>query len=231
MNIYAISDLHLSFANPKEMDIFGEKWESHFDKIKGDWQKKVKEGDVVLIPGDISWAMRLEEAQMDLDAIGALPGVKVMLKGNHDFWWSAPSRVRSVLPARMNILQYDCFEADEFVIGGTRGWMLPSDKNFTQRDGVVYEREKIRLRLSLDAAAACAKGRELIVMMHYPPVSQTGEPSEFSKIIDEYPVGQVVFGHIHNVPSGGQYSDILVNDTNYNLVSCDYLDFKLKKII
>ena len=231
MNIYAISDLHLSFANPKEMDIFGENWESHFDKIKGNWQKKVKASDVVLIPGDISWAMRLEEAQMDIDAIGALNGTKVMLKGNHDFWWSAPSRVRSALPQGMHILQYDCFETDGFVICGTRGWMLPSDKNFTQRDGVVYEREKIRLRLSLDAAVSCAKGRQLIVMMHYPPVNQTGEQSEFSKIIDEYPVCQVVFGHIHNVPSGGQYTDILVNGTNYNLVSCDYLDFKLKKII
>ncbi len=231
MNIYAISDLHLSFANPKEMDIFGENWESHFDKIRFDWLKKVKEKDIVLIPGDISWAMRLEEAQLDLSAIGALPGIKVMLKGNHDFWWSAPSRVRSVLPRGMHILQYDCFETDGFVIGGTRGWILPSDKNFTQRDGVVYEREKIRLRLSLDAAAAKAKGRELIVMMHYPPVSQAGEQSEFSKIIDEYTVCQAVFGHIHNAPPDGQYTDILVNHTNYNLVSCDYLDFKLKKII
>jgi predicted phosphohydrolase len=231
MNIYAISDLHLSFANPKEMDIFGENWESHFEKIGEDWRKNVKSEDFVLIPGDISWAMHLEEAQADLDAIGALPGSKVLLKGNHDFWWSAPSRVRAALAGGMHILQYDSLESDGFIVCGTRGWILPSDKNFTQRDNVVYEREKIRLRLSLDSAAARAKGRELIVMMHYPPVSAAGEQSEFSKIIDEYPVRHVVFGHIHISGAARQYTDLLVCDTIYNLVSCDYLDFKLKKII
>ena len=231
MNIYAISDLHLSFANPKEMDIFGENWESHFEKIRKDWRQNVKPEDFVLIPGDISWAMRLEEAQVDLDAIGALPGSKVLLKGNHDFWWSAPSRVRSALRAGTHILQYDSLEADGYLVCGTRGWILPSDKNFTQRDNVVFEREKIRLRLSLDSAMACAKERKLIVMMHYPPISAAGEQSEFSKIIGEYPVRQVVFGHIHNGSAARQYTDVMVGDTVYNLVSCDYLDFKLKKIV
>jgi len=231
MNIYAISDLHLSFSNPKEMDIFGENWESHFEKIREHWIENVKDEDYVLIPGDISWAMHLEEAKADLDAIGALPGNKVLLKGNHDFWWSAPSRVRATLAEGTHILQYDCLAAERFVICGTRGWLLPSDKNFTNRDTMIYEREKIRLRLSLDAAMECAKGRDLIAMMHYPPISATGEQSEFSRIIDEYPVRQVVFGHIHIGSANRQYTDVLVGGANYNLVSCDYLDFKLKKII
>jgi hypothetical protein len=231
MNIYAISDLHLSFANPKEMDIFGENWESHFDKIKEDWQKNVKNEDFVLIPGDISWAMRLEEAQIDLNAIAALPGSKVLLKGNHDFWWSAPSRVRSALAQGMHILQYDSLDAGGFMVCGTRGWILPLDKNFTSRDNVVYEREKIRLRLSLDSAAARAKGREMIAMMHYPPISAAGEQSEFSKIIGEYPVRHVVFGHIHSGSATKAFTDVSVGGATYNLVSCDYLDFKLKKII
>lgn len=231
MNVYAISDLHLSFANPKEMDIFGENWESHFEKISEDWRKNVTPDDCVLIPGDISWAMRLEEAQADIDAIGALPGSKILLKGNHDFWWSAPSRVRSALPDGMHILQYDSLEAGGFVVCGTRGWILPSDKNFTQRDNVVYEREKVRLRLSLDSAMARAGGRKLIAMMHYPPISASGGQSEFARIMDEYPVCQVVFGHIHNGGVLKQYTDVAIGETVYNLVSCDYLDFKLKKII
>lgn len=231
MNIYAISDLHLSFANPKEMDIFGENWESHFDKIKLDWLANVSSEDFVLIPGDISWAMHLKEALVDLDAIASLPGSKVLLKGNHDFWWSAPSRVRAALAQGMHILQYDSLDIGEAVLCGTRGWILPADKNFTQRDNVVYEREKIRLRLSLDSAAARANGREMIAMMHYPPITAAGERSEFSEIIGEYPVGQVVFGHIHSGTTGKQYTDVPVGGAVYNLVSCDYLDFKLKKII
>jgi len=231
MNIYAISDLHLSFANPKEMDIFGENWEGHFEKIKSDWQNKVAPDDFVLIPGDISWAMHLSEAQADLDAIGLLPGKKILLKGNHDFWWSAPSRVRTVLAEGMYILQYDSQEAGDYVVCGTRGWILPGDKNFAQRDQTVYEREKIRLRLSLDSAMDRANGRELIVMMHYPPVSALKECSEFAKIMEEYPVRQVVFGHIHNTSQNKQYTDIEAGGIIYNLVSCDYLDFKLKQII
>ena len=230
MNIYAISDLHLSFAHPKEMDIFGANWESHFEKINENWQQTVSQGDVVLIPGDISWAMQAEDAQPDLDAVSALPGTKILLKGNHDYWWSSPSRVRAALQNNTHILQYNNLDAGEWAVCGTRGWILPTDKNFTERDKVVYEREKLRLRLSLDSVQD--KDREIIVMMHYPPIYPNGEQTEFSKILDEYPVRQVVFGHIHNVgPNKTGFSDIKINRSVYNLVSCDYLDFKLKKIL
>ena len=229
MNIYAISDLHLSLANPKEMDIFGQNWESHFEKIKENWGKTVSPGDLVLIPGDLSWAMQMQDALPDLDAICALAGKKILLKGNHDYWWSSPSRVRGALKNNTHILQYDSLDEGSFAVCGTRGWILPTDKNFTGQDKVVYEREKIRLRLSLDSVKDPEK--QIIVMMHYPPVYPNGEQTEFSKIIDEYPVSHVVFGHIHNGGLSNIYTDIKINAAVYNLVSCDYLDFKLKKIL
>lgn len=229
MNIYAISDLHLSFANPKEMDIFGRNWESHFEKIRENWEQTVVAGDIVLIPGDLSWAMQIEDALPDINAICALPGKKILLKGNHDYWWSSPSRVRSILKNDTHILQYDSLDAGDFYVCGTRGWILPADKNFTGQDRVVYEREKIRLRLSLDSVRD--KEKEIVVMMHYPPAYPNGEQTEFSKIIDEYPVRRVVFGHIHNAGQSNIYTDMKINKAVYNLVSCDYLDFKLKKIL
>ena len=107
MSIYAISDLHLSLAAPKQMDIFGKHWADHFEKIKENWIASVQPEDTVLIPGDLSWAMRMEDAMPDLDAICSLPGKKILLKGNHDYWWSAPSRVRAVLKNNTHLLQYD----------------------------------------------------------------------------------------------------------------------------
>lgn len=229
MNIYAISDLHLSLASPKEMDIFGQHWEGHFEKIKESWQNTVQPEDVVLIPGDLSWAMRLEDALPDLDAICSLPGKKILLKGNHDYWWSAPSRVRSILKNNTFLLQYDSKDLGDLAVCGSRGWILPADKNFSAEDRAVYEREKIRLRLSLDSVRD--KEKEIIVMMHYPPIGPRGEATEFSKILEEYPVRRVVFGHIHNAePGSRQYTDALSGGIVYNLVSCDYLDFKLKSI-
>ncbi|MEI6101773.1 MAG: metallophosphoesterase [Eubacteriales bacterium] len=230
MSIFAISDLHLSFACPKEMDIFGPHWEGHFEKIKENWLATVKPDDIVLIPGDLSWAMRLEEAMPDIDAICSLPGKKILIKGNHDYWWSAPSRVRAVLKNDTHLLQYDSMLAGGFAICGSRGWILPADKNFTAEDRTVYEREKIRLRLSLDSVRD--KDTEIIVMMHYPPVGPRGESTEFSQILAEYPVRHVVFGHIHSGESiRPQYTDIKAGGIVFNLVSCDYLDFKLKNII
>lgn len=230
MSIYAISDLHLSLASPKEMDIFGPHWENHFEKIKENWHETVQPEDVVLIPGDLSWAMRLEDALPDLNAICALPGKKVLLKGNHDYWWSAPSRVRAVLKNDTHLLQYDSMDLGGIAVCGSRGWILPGDKNFAAEDKAVYEREKIRLKLSLDSVRD--KEKEIIVMMHYPPIGPRGDETEFSEILERYPVRRVVFGHIHSAePGNPQYSDFLCGGVVYNLVSCDYLGFKLKKIL
>lgn len=229
MSIYAISDLHLSLASPKQMDIFGPHWEDHFKKIRENWLETIQPEDTVLLPGDLSWAMRMEEALPDLKAVCALPGKKILLKGNHEYWWSAPSRVRSVLTNNTHVLQYDSIETQGYAVCGSRGWVLPTDRNFSAEDRVVFEREKIRLKLSLDSVRD--KNKEIIAMMHYPPIGPKGECTDFSRIFENYPVRQVVFGHIHCDSVRLQYTDITVGKIVYNLVSCDYLDFKLKRIV
>ncbi|MEF9988998.1 MAG: metallophosphoesterase [Christensenellaceae bacterium] len=229
MSIFAIADLHLSLAKPKEMDIFGEKWARHFEKIKADWENRVGEEDTVLIPGDISWAMKLEDAQADLDAIGALPGKKILLKGNHDYWWGSLNKINAVLKNKTIALQNNCAEVGDFVVCGTRGWTF--DNLSTESDSKIYEREKLRLALSLEAAKKYS-AQKIIVMMHYPPIYQDMFETGFTQIIEQYPVEQVVFGHLHgDILNHINLTDIMVKNIKYNLVSADYLDFKLKKII
>ena len=126
MAIYAIADLHLPGGDIKPMDVFGAHWAGHFEKISEDWRARVKPEDVVLLPGDISWAMALTDARQDLEAIGALPGSKVLLRGNHDYWWSGIGRVRDILPPDMYAVQNDCLCLNDTLICGTRGWLLPA---------------------------------------------------------------------------------------------------------
>ncbi|WP_066647471.1 metallophosphoesterase [Christensenella timonensis] len=231
MNIYAIGDLHLSNAQPKAMDIFGEHWINHFEKISSDWNARVKKGDVVLIPGDISWAMKLEDARPDLDAICALPGTKLLLKGNHDYWWSSMTQINALLTNDTYIVQNNSIAIGDFVFCGTRGWMFPQDNSFSENDRKIYEREKMRLRMSLDSAKK-DEGKRKIVMMHFPPVYETIQDTEFNAILQEYGVEEVVFGHLHGeILKNICLTDLKIGSVNYNLTSADYLHFKLKQII
>ena len=125
MHIYALADLHLSYANPKPMDIFGPCWANHGELIRDNWRQIVSEEDVVLVPGDISWAMQLKDAKPDLDFIASLPGKKIILRGNHDYWWNSVTQVRSSLDPSVLCIQNDCVTINGFSIGGTRMWMLP----------------------------------------------------------------------------------------------------------
>ena len=230
MKIFALSDLHLAPNEEKSMDIFGERWKGHFEKIKKDWNEKVSGEDAVLVPGDFSWAMTISEAQQNIDDFCALPGKKIIIKGNHDYWWGSLTKVKTAFYGEVYPLQNDSVVIGDYVFCGSRGWILPTDKNFSQNDRKIYEREKIRLKLSLDNAKRADK--PIIVMMHYPPVYPTQKDTEFAQIISEYDVKQVVFGHIHGLNEGNaDFTDIDVNGINYNLVSCDYLDFKLKRIL
>lgn len=230
MNVFAIGDLHLSNAQPKAMDIFGAHWKNHFGKISEDWSARVGPEDVVLIPGDISWAMKMEDAQPDLDAICALPGKKIMIKGNHDFWWGSMAKVNAMLGEDAHILQNNCLVVGDCVFCGTRGWTFPQDTGFSESDRKIYEREKIRLQLSLDAAKK-HPGKEKIVMMHYPPIYQNVRDTEFADILEREGVSEVVFGHLHgDVLRSINLTDFKVGTVNYNLVSADYLDFRLKQI-
>lgn len=230
MKIFAIGDLHLSNAQPKAMDIFGSHWKNHFTKISDDWKMRVEQEDVVLIPGDISWAMKMEDARPDIDAICELPGRKIMIKGNHDFWWSSLAKVNAMLCNETYILQNNCIAMGEYVFCGTRGWMFPQDTNFHENDRKIYEREKIRLQLSLDAAKKHPEKKK-IVMMHYPPVYQNLRNTEFAEILQKENVADVVFGHLHgDVLRNLNLTDLKIGTVNYNLVSADYLDFRLKQI-
>ncbi|MCB1149445.1 MAG: metallophosphoesterase, partial [Chlamydiia bacterium] len=214
MTIWALADLHLSFGVPdKKMDVFGEKWKDHPQKIKEHWCDLVAAQDLVLIPGDISWAMKLHEAEADLEWIAALPGTKVMIRGNHDYWWSAISRVRGALPPGMHAIQNDSFQWKDFEIGGARLWdaefsyseFIPLMEN-PRADPVLYEvhhdeeervkifsRELARLEASLRSFKRA--GSFKIAMTHYPPVDAAMNASPVSDLLEQYGVSVCAFGH------------------------------------
>lgn len=231
-SVYAIGDLHLSGAVDKPMDVFGKHWEGHWDRIRQDWTEQVKPEDIVLIPGDISWAMKLSQAKPDLDSIGQLPGKKVLIRGNHDYWWSSVSRVRSMLPPSLHVIQNDSLEAAGYILCGTRGWNNPGMKDFTEHDAKVYKRELQRLRLSLEHASGKLRAEEskLIVLLHYPPFDDKGQPTEMVSLLAEYRPMHVVYGHLHGEGTAYAYEGVY-QGTEYHLVSCDYLNFRLKRIV
>lgn len=229
MAIYAIGDLHLSGHTSKPMDIFGDHWTNHQDKIEKSWLKKVGKDDAVLIPGDISWAMTLDEAMVDLEWIASLPGRKYLIKGNHDYWWSSITRLNTLFHS-MEFIQNNFFVYGKYAICGTRGWVCPNTYNFTQHDKKIYQREANRLEMSIRPARE--EGYEdIIVMMHYPPTNDRLENSLFTDILESYNIKHVVYGHLHDEASHNFALKGLHNGVNYHLVSCDYVDFKLVKIL
>ncbi|WZL71902.1 metallophosphoesterase [Clostridiaceae bacterium 35-E11] len=229
MSLFVIGDLHLSIGVDKPMDIFGEQWIAHHRKIEKNWMNMIQQEDTVLIPGDISWAMSMKEAMQDLMWIEALPGKKILLRGNHDYWWGSVTKLNTLFE-NMFFLQNNFFAYESYAICGTRGWVCPNENKFTQQDQKVYERELHRLTLSLDAAVK--KGyTELMVMTHYPPTNDRLEPSGFTQIYEAYHVKKVFYGHLHGQDSfkGGLQGEY--KGTSYYLTSCDYLDFEPLKIV
>lgn len=230
MNIYAISDLHLSLTADKPMDIFGSGWEGHFEKIKADWLEKVTAEDVVLIAGDISWAMKMDDALVDLRALADLPGKKVFIRGNHDFWWNGITRLRDNAPDENFIfLQTDAAKIGEFVIVGSRGWTSPGSADYTEQDNKLYLREAERFRLAFaDAEKLREDGDKVIAMIHFPPFGLKNESTLFTELFESHGVSKAVFGHIH----GAAYFPLKTqrNGIEYVLTSCDKVGFKLVKI-
>lgn len=229
MNIYAIGDLHLSFANPKPMDIFGDNWADHPDKIKRAWEALVTPEDTVLLPGDISWAMSLDEAKPDLDYIAALPGRKIMIRGNHDYWWATVSKVRKAVDPSIQVLQNDSVQIGDLMIAAARGWDCPGSYQFDEHDRTIYEREIGRLKLSLDHAMKNGATR-IWVMLHYPPTNEKHQPSGFLDVLHEYPVEKVIYGHLHGKSGHRHALEGVHNGIEYHLVACDYLDFTPLKL-
>jgi predicted phosphohydrolase len=229
MALYGIADLHLSFEADKPMDIFGDLWKNHEESIKKNWINKIKDEDTVLIPGDISWAMRLKEAMVDLSWINALPGRKILLRGNHDYWWTSLSKMNKIFD-NMFFLQNNYYIYNDYALCGTRGWTCPNEIKFNEHDQKIYDRELHRLRLSLENAKndGCKK---YIVMTHYPPTNEKFERSGFIEIYEEYNVSKVIYGHLHHKDSfemglKGNHGGI-----DYILASCDYIEFNPVKII
>lgn len=243
-SIYAIADLHLSFGVPnKGMDFFGEQWKNWTVKIKENWSDLIKNDDLVLIAGDISWAMYPEDAVVDLNWIHMLPGTKLLLKGNHDFWWNSLSKAEKVLPPSMHLIQNNSFLWNGIAIGGTRLWDT-SDYNFgsfieyqenpranklsaidadQKENERIFNRELERLKTSLKSLSKNADGR--IAMTHYPPISADLKESKSSLIFEEYEIDAVVFGHLHNIKQDKSLFGTK-NNIKYYLTSCDYLNFK-----
>ena len=230
MSLFAIGDLHLPGGDDKPMDIVGSHWDGHFERISEDWRSRVRETDTVLIPGDISWAMQLRDAVPDLEAINALPGRKIILKGNHDYWWNTLTQVRSVLPEGMQAIQHNALDVGEAVVCGTRGWTLPTAETpLSPEDGKIYHREVLRLEMALQAAGKILDGRPLVVMMHYPPLYDMERDTDFTRLLRRYAVTTVVYGHLHGAGIRAGFTGVQ-DGINYHLTSCDSLGFRLAEV-
>lgn len=226
MVVYGISDLHLSFSSDKPMDVFGEQWVDHAGKMAEAWDRIVGDDDIVLCPGDLSWAMRLEDARADLDWIGARKGrLKVLGRGNHDYWWSAIGKVRKALPEGCVALQNDAVDLGDVVVAGSRCWAAPGALDFSEADRKIYERELGRLRLSLEAGQRLAKGRPLVASIHYPPFGADGRATGFSELLEEHGVTLCVYGHLHGRHAHRTAVVGEVRGIHYRLIACDYLGF------
>lgn len=224
MSLYVIADLHLSFGTDKPMDIFGG-WEDYVQKIKKNWISKVDDCDTVVIPGDISWGMDLEEARPDFEFLDKLPGKKILLKGNHDYYFSTKNKIDKFFRENgfksLNFLSNNSYEYGKYSICGTRGWINEPGQ---AADSKILKREAGRLKLSLDSA----KG-EPIVFLHYPPIFRGSETVEILNVLRQYKIKRVYYGHLHG--RSCKYAvEGVVDGIYYKLISSDYLKFNLLKI-
>ena len=230
MKVYAISDLHLSLTSPKPMNIFGPVWEGYWEKIVEDWQKKVTDEDIVLIAGDISWAMKLEDAVCDIKEIDKLPGKKIFIRGNHDYWWKSLTAIRTSFPKDCYVIQNDSLKIGKYVFCGTRGWTVPDTATVGEEDKKMLNREQQRLELSLKSAREIMTDDDkLVCMIHYPPFNSRLEDSDFTKLMERYGVEKCIYGHLHGENSRG-VKYLKKNNVEYYLTSCDKIDNKLVEV-
>ncbi len=230
MKIFAISDLHLSINNPKPMNIFGDVWEGYEEKIFADWREKVGKDDIVLLAGDFSWAMKLEDTKKDFELIEKLPGKKIIIRGNHDYWWKSISCVRAFIPNEVYAIQNDALKFDKYIICGTRGWSVPEENvEQSEEDKKIYNREVIRLELTLQTAEKMREeGDKVICILHYPPCNFHKQDSEFTALLEKYNVDAVVYGHLHGYKRASR--KFIKNNIPYYLTSCDMVENKLVEI-
>lgn len=233
MKLFTLADLHFNGKQNKPMDIFGTNWERHCERIEREWHSLVSADDVVLVPGDISWAMHFEDVIDDINLIASFPGTKIFIRGNHDYWWTSPTKMRETFPESISIIQNDSVTIGNCIIAGTRGWLLPGSNGYGQEDEKIYKRELIRLEMSLSHAKRAQEGLSdgfIVLMMHYPPLGEQGVPTGFTELIDQYGVRSVVYGHLHAQSCNSAFNGRL-NGVKYDLCSADYLEFKPKLIL
>ncbi len=223
----------MSFNEDKPMSIFGDNWKGHEEKIKKDWKEKVKENDLVVLPGDFSWSTYLKDTYEDFAYLNELPGKKILLKGNHDYWWTTVTSMKNFLKENhfenIDFVYNSAYEFENYIIAGTRGW------GQNEEDKKILKREIARLELSLKEAIKLneKQEKEIIVFFHYPPITITNilnyEESEFIKLMKQHNVKRCYYGHLHSSSIKeavlGQYYGI-----DFKLVSADGIDFKLLKI-
>lgn len=225
-NVFALADLHLDHTGQKSMEVFGSGWTDYENRIFSNWKEIVGEEDLVLVPGDISWAMRMNEATDDLARLDALPGTKLLLRGNHDYWWQSLSKLKNLPFPSLHYLQNSAFEWNDVVIYGTRGWMLEGHPSFTAEDRKLMDRELFRLGLSLNQSS---EAPVRIAMMHYPPHTPEGKGSPFWTMLKEANIDICVYGHLHGMKKG-QVSEGKVDAIDLYCVSADYVGFAPVKI-
>ena len=232
MSIWTIADLHLSFCVDKPMNIFGDNWDNYEDKIKQDWISKVKEDDTLILGGDFSWGTYLEETIKDFKFINDLPGTKILLKGNHDYWWQTIKSMDNFLKEnsfeKIYFLYNNSYLVENKIIVGTRGWSLNFDEPDTEK---LYNRELIRLELSIkDGISKFGEDKEMICFMHYPPITRNmisnNIKSKYIDLLKQYNISKLFYGHLH----GASHKDAVegeIEGVNIKLVSSDYLKFSL----
>ena len=232
MSIYAMADLHLPLSVNKPMDIFGARWTDYVNKIKKNWCAVVNDDDTVIIPGDISWAISLDDVKKDFEFIESLPGKKLLGKGNHDFWWTTMSKNRKFLADNgfksIDFLHNNAYLIEDFIICGTRGWYVDEKLQNTKSDAEYQKivlREASRLKMSIEEAISLRSDsdKQILVFLHFPPVFNSFICEEIVDVLSNYDIKNCYFGHIHgvyNIPKSFIYRNI-----NFTLISADYLNF------
>lgn len=230
MAIYAMSDLHLALSADKPMDVFGGRWNDYMERIKHNWNSLVTDEDTVLVGGDVSWAMYLAECKNDFDYIEALPGRKIISKGNHDYWWESITKLNKYVEENgyktISFLHNNSYAAENCGICGARGWLTPGSDSFKTDDMRFYERELGRLELSAQSLDKTAKNADIrIAMLHYPPVDKEGAADPgFAGIMKKYGITLCLYGHLHSHAAAGAFNGV-TDGIEYRLVSSDYMNF------
>ena len=232
MSLFSIADLHLSLSTDKPMDKFGSRWISHADKIEKNWRSIVSDTDTVVVPGDISWGMSLEESRADLAFIDSLPGRKLIGKGNHDYWWSTMSKMKAFVQkegfSTIDFLYNNAYVCEDYIVCGTRGWYV-EERLQNERDNADYAkivaREAARLRMSLTEAISLQTEdvMPILVYLHFPPVFRSFVCRELVDVMHEFSVRHCYFGHIHGVYDAPRSTDF--EGISMTMISADFLNF------